>query len=233
MKIKIWSDFQCPFCYMGETRLEGVLGDMELTEPVEIVYKAYQLDPEAGDEPKETMTEHFMAGHDLTQEEAGKRMAKITAMAARVGLAYDLPGVKVCSSMGAHRLMKFAASRLSPGRLKKLNFHLFKANFEENLLLADHNVLADIAAGVGLAREEVLDMLSGDEYKADVMADQRELDSREDFEFVPYMLAGNGAVVQGVVTDHQLHDWIEGAMAGAGGGPSAKGDGCGPEGCAV
>lgn len=233
MKITIWSDFQCPFCYLGETMLEKVLGEVELAEPVEIQYKAYQLDPDAPATPTETMTEHFMGGHEMTRREAEARMDKISGMAASVGLKYNLPGVKVCNTLDAHRLMKYAAERLSPGKLKRLNFSLFKANFEENLLLSDHQTLADLAEKAGLGRSEVLDMLRGREYADAVRADEREIDAREDFEYVPYMLFSNGSVIQGVLTESELKTHISASMSGDATPTTVTREGCGPEGCAI
>ena len=235
MKIKIWSDFQCPFCYMGEKMLEDALGSMELTEPVEIEYKAYELDPEAPAIPRETMTEHFMGDHEMTVGQAEARMAKITEMAAEVGLKYNLQDVQVCSTLDAHRLMKYAAGRLTPGRLKRLNFSLFKANFEDNLRLSDHDVLATIAEGVGLERDAVLEMLRGYDFVEEVRKDEAEIDSREDFEFVPYLLLANGAVLQGVMKKDAMRQWLTTAMADPENArvTNSPREGCGPGGCAV
>ena len=213
MKILIWSDFQCPFCYMGEKMLENVLNSIELSEPVEIEYKSYQLDPSAPRVPVESMTEHFMSDHGMDTAAAEARMEKITRMASSIGLKYNLSGVKVCNTMDAHRLMKFGAERLSPGKLKKLNFSLFKANFEDNLLLSDPNVLAEIAVTVGLERDEVLRMLQTDAYVEAVRRDQDEIDARTDFEFVPYMLLDNGSVLQGVMKEPELSVWLKDAMS--------------------
>ncbi len=233
MKILIWSDFQCPFCYMGEKMLENVLNSIELSEPVEIEYKSYQLDPSAPRVPVESMTEHFMSGHDMDVAAAEARMEKITRMASSVGLKYNLPGVKVCNTMDAHRLMKFGAERLSPGKLKKLNFSLFKANFEDNLLLSDPNVLAEIAVTVGLERDEVLRMLQTDAYVKAVRRDQDEIDARADFEFVPYMLLDNGSVLQGVMKEPELSEWLKDAIFNkeSGGSVTTTREGCGPDGC--
>ncbi|MDE6668341.1 MAG: DsbA family oxidoreductase [Muribaculaceae bacterium] len=235
MKILVWSDFQCPFCYMGEKMLENVLSSMELSEPVEIEYKSYQLDPLAPRVPVESMTEHFMSGHDMDVAAAEARMEQITHMASKVGLKYNLPGVKVCNTMDAHRLMKFGAQRLSPGKLKKLNFNLFKANFEDNLLLSDHNVLAEIAVTVGLEREEVRRMLQTDAYVKAVCHDQDEIDARTDFEFVPYMLLDNGSVLQGVMKEPELSEWLKDSMANKESSESftTTREGCGPKGCAI
>ncbi len=222
----------CPFCYMGETMLEKTLDAMALSEPVEIVYKAYELDPEAPEEPRETMTDHFMAGHDISREQAERRMAGISKMAARVGLHYNLAEVKVCNSLDAHRMMKYAASRLSAEQLKQLNFSIFKANFEENELISSHELLADLAAKVGLDRDGVLEMLKGDDYTEAVRADEQEIESRADFEYIPFMLLGNGSVIQGVLHEPELKQHIEAALS-ASAPTNVTRPGCGPSGCTL
>ncbi len=233
MKITIWSDFQCPFCYIGETMLEKVLGNMELTEPVEIEYRSYQLDPDAPAKPRETMTQHFMGDHEMTLQQAQARMAEITERAASVGLSYNLPEVKVCNTMDAHRLMKYAAERLSPGRLKRLNFSLFKSTFEDDLLLSSHELLADLGEKAGLERDAVLEMLRGDAYTEAVRADEQEIDSRTDFEYVPYMLFSNGSVIQGVLSEEELRAHLTSAMQAGTAPTTVTREGCGPNGCAL
>lgn len=233
MKIELWTDFQCPFCFIGEKKLESVVGSVELTEPIVIDFKSYQLDPTAPLIPVESMTEHFMSGHDLTREEAEARMDKITGMAARVGLKLNLAGVKVCNTLDAHRLIKFASTRLSPDKLKRLNMSIFKANFEDNLLISDHIVLADIAFSLCLDRRETLEMLMTDAYKDEVRHDQEEIDSRKDFEFVPFMVANNDSVLQGVMSEGALRKWLTSAMAEEDFTPEETHEGCGPSGCRI
>lgn len=212
MNIKLWFDFQCPFCYMGMKKFEGALTNPDLPEPVDVVYKAYQLNPELPEIPVETMTQHFMSDHGITLDEAEKQMERITRMADRVGLQINLAGVQVCNTLDAHRLIKFAAEKLSPWRLKRLVFHLFEANFVDNLRLSDRNVLADATVNAGLDREEVLSMLEGDKYREQVIRDREDLEARPDFEYIPYFLLDDKTVCQGTVSEKALHDAIRAMM---------------------
>lgn len=196
MKITIWSDFQCPFCFKGETMLENVLASISLTEPVEIEYKAYQLDPDAPSEGAAVTPRH-------------------------------------CNTMDAHRLMKYAVERVNPGKLKRLNFSLFNGNFEEHKVISDRSLLAVLAAKVGLDRDEVLAMLAGEEYVDAVRADEAEIDARADFEYIPYMLFGNGSVIQGVLKEEELRELINAAMTEGSAPTSVTREGCGPGGCSL
>ncbi|MDE5888306.1 MAG: DsbA family protein [Muribaculaceae bacterium] len=240
MKIKIWFDFQCPFCYMGEQMLEKALSQIELTEPVIIEYKAYELNPKAPEIPVETMTQHFMDGHKFTKQEAEEHIAKVTRMAERVGLHYHLTEAKVCNSLDAHRLMKYAADKISPGQLKKLSFSIFKAEFEEEELISDRQFLASLAEAVGLSAVDVMEMFSTDAYIAEVRKDEEEIDSRSDFDFIPFMLLPDGSVRQGVLSVGGLRSWLQSALDGESADPDNAPDsdptpiaGCSPSGCGV
>lgn len=199
MKITIWGDFACPFCYMGETTLEKVAEELPEGKTVEIEFRAYELDPKAPAVPVQTMTEHFMTEHQQTEEEAVKQIEHITKMASRVGLDYNLKDAKVCSTFDAHRLMKYAAENTSAENVVKLNFAIFKANFIDNLLLSDRKVLADIGETVGLERSGVEAMFATDRYTDAIRQDEAELTEKK-FDYIPYMLFDDGAVLQGVIS---------------------------------
>ena len=200
MEIKIWADYACPFSYIGETQLMAVIKQMNLTDKVQIRFLSYQLDPNAPVVPIETMTQHFMAGHQYTAEQTEHLMERITTMAARVGLDYKLASTQVCSTFDAHRLMEYAQANASQETAIKLNFALFHANFIENLRLSDHTVLLSIAEKCGLNKDEVKAVLESDMYGDQVKAEENEVDSRKDFELIPYMVFNDTTVLQGVIT---------------------------------
>lgn len=203
MKIEIWGDFACPFCYMGETTLEKVIGDLGLGEKVEIEFHAFELDPKAPVKPVQTMTEHFMSEHKQTEEEAVKQIEHITKMASRVGLDYNLKDAQVCSTFDAHRLMKYAKDNISPENVVKLNFALFHANFIENKLLSDRNLLKEIGETVGLNGNGIEAMLNTDSYTDEIRQDEAELEEKK-FDYIPYMLFDDGQVLQGVISSGAL-----------------------------
>ncbi len=200
MKIKIWADFACPYSYIGEKQLFDIIDKQGLTDKVQIQFLSYQLDPNAPVIPKETMLQHFMSGHEYTEEQSTHLMERITAMAARVGLDYKLATTPVCSTFDAHRLMEYAQAKASQEIAVKLNFALFHANFIENLRLSDHSVLLSIAEKCGLDSEGVKALLGSDEYGDQVKAEEQEIDNRPDFDLIPYMLFDDSTVLQGVIS---------------------------------
>ncbi len=200
MKIKIWADFACPYSYMGEKQLFDIIEKQGLSDNIQVQFLSYQLDPNAPAVPTETMLQHFMHGHEYTEEQSLHLMERITTMAARVGLNYKLASTQVCSTFDAHRLMEYAQATSSQDTAVKLNFALFHANFIENLRLSDHAVLLSIAEKCGLNSEEVKAVLNSDQYGAQVKEEEQEIDARPDFDLIPYMLFEDGTVLQGVIS---------------------------------
>lgn len=218
MKITIWGDFACPFCYIGESMLAKVLNELKLKvvdgksdakDAISVVFKAYELDPEAPAVPVQSMTEHFMSGHEISEDDAKAQMGRISRMAERNGLSYNLEGVKICSTLDAHRLVKYAAGRLSAEELMKLVFAIFKANFTDNLLLSDRDVLAGLAADAGLNREEVVKMLATDEFTEEVRRDEKEADAKG-LELIPYMVFDDKELLQGILSPGAIRKVITG-----------------------
>lgn len=216
MKIRVWSDFACPFCWLGETQLSAVAAERGLRitatpEPgdIELEFHAYELDPQAPATPTEDITEHFMKAHSLDREAAEAQIVRITKMAARAGLDYHLPGVKVCSTFDAHRLMKYALAHGGGERMLRLNHALFKANFEDNELLSDRSVLERIARSCGYDGEDVRRMLASDEYTAEVRADEAAAEA-SDLELIPYLRFADGRVLQGAFSRTAVRRALDG-----------------------
>ena len=209
MNIKIWGDFACPFCFIGETQLENIIKESGSEDKSTIQFMAYELDQEAPEIPVETMLQHFMNAHDMTEEEAKSQMQHITKMASRLGLAINLEGVKVCNTFDAHRLMKYAAATASQATVINLNFALFKANFIDNLRLSDKKVLVEIAESAGLNRREVEKMLDTQAYGEKVRSEEMEAESRN-LEYVPYMLFDDKTVLQGVISNGAMKKALAG-----------------------
>lgn len=200
MEIKIWADFACPYSYMGEKQLMDIIEKQGITDKVSIRFLSYELDPNAPTVPVETMTQHFMDGHQFTAEETEHLMERITKMASRVGLDYKLATTQVCSTFDAHRLMEYAQAYFSQETYVKLNFALFHANFIENLRLSDHSVLLSIAEKCGLNSMDVRNLLDSDEYGAQVKTEVKEVEDRKDFDLIPYMVFNGTTVLQGVIS---------------------------------
>jgi len=165
IKIELWSDFGCPFCYIGKTRFENALAKFAHKDQVEVVYKAYLLNPNA---PK-TMTlspaEAFAKGHNMSVAQAKQRFQMFVDNAKTVGLNYDYDNIQMTNTYDAHRVAKFANTQ---GLESKLTARLMKAYFTEGLNIADFDVLVRLSKEVGLSATAVKDVLETNKYKEEV-----------------------------------------------------------------
>ncbi|GAA1813319.1 DsbA family oxidoreductase [Nesterenkonia flava] len=166
MRIDVWSDFVCPFCYMGEALLQQALESYE--HEVEIHYHSYQLMPELSPETAISPTDLLVEERGMEPAQAAAANAQVTERAASLGLDYRLDQALATNTRTAHRLSHYAAEK---GLQHELVRRLFAAYFTEGKHLGDADTLADLAAEVGLDREEARGVVVGDAYAQQVDAD--------------------------------------------------------------
>lgn len=165
MKIDIWSDYQCPFCYIGKARLQKALEQFPHGEQVEINYKSFELDPSAERDVPMTNNEMLASKYNTTIEQVRQMNNNIGAQAAQEGLHFEFDSMILTNSFDAHRLMQFAVAK---GKGAAMDEALFRAFFTDSRHIGDHETLADIASEVGLDRAEALNVLQSDRYGEDV-----------------------------------------------------------------
>jgi predicted DsbA family dithiol-disulfide isomerase len=172
MKIEIWSDVMCPFCYLGKRRLEKALHDSGLEAEAEITWKSFQLNPDMKTEPGKGIEAYLVEKKGWSLDQIRKSHARLTEAAAEMGLLYDFDKAVVANSFDAHRLVQLAKTR---GLGDAMEERLFKAYFSEGGNIADHATLARLAADAGLPAADAEAVL-GDKkaYARDVLEDVRE-----------------------------------------------------------
>lgn len=171
MKIEIWSDFACPFCYIGKKRFEQALSEFKHKDKVQVIYKAYQLNPDAPKKMVGNAYESFAKGHGTTVEQAKQRFEQFTQNAKVVGLTYRYDKIQMTNTFDAHRVAKWSNQF---GKEDELTNRLMKAYFTDGLNIADHQTLSNLAIEVGLNGEQVLSFLSTNQYKDQVLAEIQE-----------------------------------------------------------
>ena len=169
MKITYWSDFACPYCYIGNTRLKRAIKDLDLD--VEFDIRAFELDQNAAKDVQSTTVERFAVKYGLSIEDAKKQVAQISSLGIEEGIDFKYESTLYTNTRDAHRLMKLAQDR-HPEIVEKLATLLFDAYFVENLKLADHNVLLKIALKAGLDENETIEVLESDLYNSKVEEDE-------------------------------------------------------------
>lgn len=169
MKLEIWSDYACPYCYIGKKFLEAALAEFEDRDSVNVVFRAFELDPSSGPSVTTTTLERIMRKYGKTQAAAQDMIDHITAMGVRSGINMRYGSVQYTNTFDAHRLTKFAERN---GIGAAMTERLFKAYFTDNLPLADHAILAEIGQEVGLPHVETTAMLNSDQFGNEVRADE-------------------------------------------------------------
>lgn len=171
MKVEIWSDIVCPFCYIGKRKFEAALAGFPAKEKVEIEWRSFQLDPDMEFVPGQSVHEYLGRRKGGTTED-GKRMNdSMAAMAEEVGLDYDFDKAIINNTLKAHRLLHFAKTKGVQNEMKE---RLFAAYYTEGQDIGDAETLAALAAELGLNRQEVLALLATDQYFSEVQQDQYE-----------------------------------------------------------
>jgi predicted DsbA family dithiol-disulfide isomerase len=172
MRIDVWSDLVCPWCYIGKRRLEHALAQMPDAPQVEIVHRSFQLNPAAPKESTSKRRDYLMAKYGWSLEQADKIDTDMEARAAVDGLEYHLgPEGLTGNTFDAHRLMHLARER---GIQDAAVERFFRGYFTEQRSLFDTPSLVALAGDAGLDVEDARRVLAGGDYGDAVAADINE-----------------------------------------------------------
>ncbi|MDX1636720.1 MAG: DsbA family oxidoreductase [Balneolaceae bacterium] len=202
MKIEIWSDIACPFCYIGKHHLERALRELEADDSAEIQWHSFELDPEAEVNLDQDIYEMLAQKYGQSLEWAKKANADMKKKAAQVGIAFNPDQIQPTNTFDAHRLVKLAETE---GRANQAEERLFSAYFSEGLHVADHDVLVQLGNEVGLDPERVTTMLESGQYSDAVRADEKE--ARElGIRGVPFFVFNRKYAVSGAQPVHTFKE---------------------------
>ena len=167
IKVDIWSDIACPWCYIGKRKFETAAAGFD--GEVEIEYHSFELQPDTPVDFDGTPAEFLMRKKGLPLEQVQQMLARVTGIAEQVGLNYDYDSVKQTNTVLAHELIHYAKAK---GRQVDMKERLLKAFFVDGRHVGRVEDLADLAAEIGFDRADVVRALSEHEYLADVKADE-------------------------------------------------------------
>lgn len=170
IKVEIWSDIACPWCYIGRRRFERALTQFEHHTEVEVIWRSYQLDPNAPREYAGTVNEMLVQRYGIGRAQSEQVNARVTALAAEEGLDFRIDRSHPVNSLDAHRLLHLAGHHHLQGEMKE---RLQRAYFTEGLVISDHETLVQLAVEVGLDADETRHMLESDAYASEVRVDAR------------------------------------------------------------
>ncbi|MFI2639490.1 DsbA family oxidoreductase [Streptomyces sp. NPDC018610] len=238
MRVEIWSDIACPWCYVGKARFEKALAGFEHRDRVEVVHRSFELDPHRAKGDVQPVLDMLTRKYGMSQAQARAGEDNLGAQAAAEGLDYRTRGRDHGNTFDMHRLLHLAKEH---GRQSELLDALYRANFaeERSVFSEGDERLAELAVAAGLDADEVRRVLADpDAYADEVRADEQEA-ARLGATGVPFFVLDrkygvSGAQPAEVFAQALTQAWGERAPLTLlqDGGDSAA-EACGPDGCAV
>ena len=172
MKVEVWSDIFCPFCYIGKRNFESAMEAFADSHLIDLEWKSFQLDPEMDDTvPYENLYEYFSQRKGVSLEQAKAMNDQVSQRAAEVGLEYKLDKAIPANTFKAHQIIQFAKTK-GLGDLAEEQF--FAAYFTQGKDLSQKETLYAIALEIGLSEEETKTALESREYEQRVHDDLKE-----------------------------------------------------------
>jgi len=166
IKVDIWSDVQCPWCYIGKRKFEAGAG--AYGGAVEVEYHSFELAPDTPVDFDGSPVDYLSQRKGMPVEQVTRMLTNVTGIAASVGLDFDYDHVHQTNTVKAHELIHFAKAK---GRQLDMKERLLKAYFVDGRHVGRIEDLADLAAEIGLDRDEVVRVLTDETYLAEVKAD--------------------------------------------------------------
>ena len=203
LKVEIWSDVVCPWCYIGKRRFETAAAQFD--GEVEVTWRSFELDPHAPPVREHTATEHLAAKYGMSHEQAEASHAQMTALAAQEGLEYHFERARGGNSFDAHRLIHLATA---DGLQDEAMERVMRGYFTEGLPIGDREALVALAAELGLDGTA----LDSDAY-ADAVREDEQLAQRIGIHGVPFFVLDRRYGVSGAQPAEILVQALEKACA--------------------
>lgn len=169
MKVDIWSDIACPFCYIGKRNFEKALEQFPHKDQVQVVMHSFELDPNAAKNQNISMDQMLAKKYGMPLEKARQMNESVTERAAQAGIHFDLEAAILTNHFDGHRLLHLAKDR---GVQSEMQEKLFAAYFSEGKDVSDHSTLIQLGAEAGLKPAEIKDVLETEMYTTEVREDE-------------------------------------------------------------
>lgn len=170
MKVEIWSDVVCPWCYIGKRRFEKALLQFAHFDEVEIVWHSFELDPDAPKQTEGPLDQMLARKYGISIEQAAASHNRITFLAAEEGLEYHFEKAQHGNTFNAHRLIHLAATHGKQGEMKE---RLMKAYFTEGLPISNTDTLVKVAGELGIDETEARAALESNAFTDGVLSDEK------------------------------------------------------------
>ena len=212
MKIEVWSDYVCPFCYIGKRQLEKAIEDSGYAGQIEVQYKSFLLDPSTPVDADQSVYESLSKKYNMSETEVKNMTANVAERAKEVGLDYNFADMKTANTVVAHRLTKWAEEQ---GKGAQFTERLLQAYFLEGKAIGKADELTVLAKEVGLDDKEALQVIHSSNYEAEVEQDIYEA-QQLGVRGVPFFVVDNKYGISGAQPQQLFEDTIEKAASEAG-----------------
>lgn len=169
MKVDIWSDVRCPFCYIGKRHFEEALKKFPQRDKVEVEWHSFQLDPNLVTQPEINTVDYFVKVKNITHEQALKMFEGAREMGKKAGVDLRLEETVVSNSFKAHQVIQLAKTK---GFGNEIEEAFFEAYFSKTKNIDDIEVLVEIGTSVGLSSEDIREALSNESFAYEVKQDE-------------------------------------------------------------
>lgn len=166
--VDIWSDVDCPFCYIGKKHFELAVKQAGLENQIKKEWRSFQLDPKAPQQYDRNIYQILASKYDQTEERAKDMSMNVVMMAANVGLDFNMDALQPTNTFDAHRLIHYAKSVGKQDEMKEM---LFKAYFVQGEHIGNSKTLIQLSEKAGLDKGEAFRVLDSDQYAEDVQED--------------------------------------------------------------
>lgn len=184
IQVEVWSDINCPFCFIGKKNLEAAIKETEYI--VEVEWKSFELDPHTHPEKGADSIDMLAMRYGKDREWSKNMHASVAKMAEGIGLKFNAEKIIAANSFNAHRLVQLAR-RHSLMMASEVLDKLFSGKFIEGHDISDSDVLVNVALKAGLSAHEVNEMLLNGQFTHEVRADE-EAANRLGIKGVPYFI---------------------------------------------
>lgn len=208
MKIEIWSDIACPFCYIGKRHFEKALASLELENDVIVEWKSFQLNPDQRSQPGKTIDQYLAEVKGISESRANELNAHVTSMAAMAGLEFHMDKIIVANSGKAHEVIQFAKTKNLGDEAEEF---FFRAYFCEGADISDENSLINAGKAIGLDSVQLTVALHTDSFKSNVEDDIREA-AELGIRGVPFFVINRKYGISGAQPVEVFKETLKGAM---------------------
>ena len=237
IKVDIWSDIACPWCYIGKRRFEKALEEFAQADQVKVTWRSFQLDPTLPERDQRSEVDYLVETKGMGRKQIEQMMHHVKASAEGEGLTYDFDGLVVANSRKAHRVLQLAKKEDQADggdRTDALKEALLAAHFEDAEDISDVEVLTRLAAQAGLDQSDARAAVDSDELDRAIDADVA-LGRQIGVQGVPFFVFGNKYGVSGAQPPEVFAQVLQTVASEQT--PSLitidgeAGDACGPDGC--